>query len=82
MWINPVLQTTLRAIYGHIHGLLLVGGADIQPQRYHEQHHPALALWYQKSRGYPNDSIFLASRKRLANKKDPIKGLRHGTYLD
>jgi len=43
MWINPVLQTTLRAIYGHIHGLLLVGGADIQSQRYHEQHHPALA---------------------------------------
>jgi putative glutamine amidotransferase len=35
-------QTTLRAIYEHIYGLLLVGGADIQPQRYHEQPHPAL----------------------------------------
>ena len=39
---DAVLQNTLRAIYGHIHGLLLVGGADIQPQRYHEQPHPAL----------------------------------------
>ena len=40
----PITQqeTTLRATYGHIHGLLLVGGVDIQPQRYHEQPHPAL----------------------------------------
>jgi putative glutamine amidotransferase len=40
----PITQqeTTLREIYGHIHGLLLVGGVDIQPQRYHEQPHPAL----------------------------------------
>ena len=40
----PITQQeiTLRAIYGHIHGLLLVGGVDIQPQRYHEQPHPAL----------------------------------------
>ena len=40
----PITQreTTLRAIYEHMHGLLLVGGVDIQPQQYHEQPHPAL----------------------------------------
>jgi len=35
-----------------------------------------------KKPGIFKDSISLASRKRLTNKIDPSKGLRHGTYLD
>jgi putative glutamine amidotransferase len=42
-WIIPLLHgngATLEAIYAHLDGVFLAGGADIDPQCYHEQRLP------------------------------------------
>jgi putative glutamine amidotransferase len=41
-WLIPLLpedEATLRAIYDHLDGLFLTGGADIEPARYGEERH-------------------------------------------
>jgi putative glutamine amidotransferase len=43
-WLIPITgrESTLRALYAHLDGLLLVGGVDVDPARYGESPHPAL----------------------------------------
>ena len=42
-WVIPLLmgdEPTLAAIYGHLDGVLLTGGVDVDPACYHEPRHP------------------------------------------
>ncbi len=44
----PVLATeqAAEAVVGRLDGLIIAGGADVDPARYGEQPHPAVTVWY------------------------------------
>jgi putative glutamine amidotransferase len=67
-------EDTLHVIYGLIDGLLLAGGADIDPARFGQKPHPLLGKV-----DAPRDRAELALTRWALDDGQPIFGIRRGT---
>lgn len=78
-WLIPLLHTdteTLRSIYEHLDGLLLPGGADVDPSGYQEEPHPQT-----QGTDPPRDDVELKLVGWALEDGMPILGLCRGLQI-
>lgn len=78
-WMIPLLQSdteTLRCVYERLDGLLLPGGADVDPKSYNEERHPLTA-----GTDPPRDDVELKLVEWALEDGMPILGLCRGCQI-
>ncbi len=78
-WLIPLLNTdtdTLRSIYKHLDGLMLPGGADVDPESYNEERHPRT-----EGSDPPRDDVELMLVEWALEDGMPILGLCRGLQI-